>query len=168
MAWAPPPFPVMTVPWYHTLNWKELLWRVFLVTGSDCVRSLHGFTLSSQPSRKCLTGNGPGTVPVCSPRWPRCWGLCWEAAAGFPYLHRTGVAVTRRGRRADPSGIGSVPLDQTEDLFIQLRALTPAPGTESRSLQGDQRWSRSRTTGRCHSRGIPPPLQFPGLSSHIY
>ena len=43
------------------------------------------------------------------------------------------------------------------------------PGdTESRSLQGDQRRSRSQTTGRWHSRVIPPPLQFPGLSCHIH
>lgn len=42
--------------------------------------------------------------------------------------------MTRRGRRAEPSGIGSVPLDQTEDLIIQLRALTPAPGTRKAAV----------------------------------
>lgn len=149
----------MTVPWYHTLNWKELLWRVFFSNRKWlCKRSLHGLTSSSQSSRKCLTGNDSGTLPVRSSQWPCCWRVYWEKAEGFPYLHRTGTSMTPRGPQADPSGIRSIPLNQTEDFIIQLHAFTPAPGGHGKATfyKGNQKLLYSWMTWRCYLCMIPP------------
>lgn len=61
----------MTVPWYHTLNWKELLWRVFFSNRKWlCKRSLHGLTcpLSRQGSALLETIQGLSPCVLLSDR----------------------------------------------------------------------------------------------------
>lgn len=51
-----------------------------------CMRSWYWFTLSSQPSRKCITVNDLGTVPMHSSRWTLCWRVYWETAKEDVFL----------------------------------------------------------------------------------
>ena len=156
----------MTVPWYHTLNWKELLWRVFFSNRKWlCKRSLHGLTSSSQSSRKCLTGNDSGTLPVRSSQWPCCWRVYWEKAEGFPYLHRTGTSMTPRGPRLTPLGL---------EVFLSIRPrillsssmlshLPPGDMGKPHFTKVIKNYYIREWHGGVIYVWYPPPLEFPGL-----
>ena len=117
MTWAPPPFPVVTVAWYHTLNWKDHLVRVSLVTGSDCVKEVYmGSLLSSLPSRKCITVNDLRTVPMRSSWWTSCWRLYWEMVERRCFLTFTGHRLLWLSMAPGVTPLGS------KEAFLSIRS----------------------------------------------
>lgn len=156
----------MTVPWYHTLNWKELLWRVFLVTGSDCVREVCTGSLCP------LSHQGSALLEMIQGLSP-CVLLSDHTAEGYiEKKQKVFLTFTEQGLLWLDVAPRLTPLGSKVFLSIRLRILLSS-SMLSHLPPGDMgkphftKVIKNYYVREWHGGVIyvwcPPPLEFPGL-----